>query len=128
MRLGKSSSRWMSSAPMSCICRPPQSGRQPPAARRAGGLSLAPDSCAWASPGLWWVTGSGRPAVLIEGVGELFAGLEERDVLLGDLDTIAGACVAPDPGIPALHRKGAEAAQLDPVAARQRRGDLVKNG
>src|SRR5712691_11673062 len=67
-------------------------------------------------------------AELIEAVAQLLAGLEEGDVLLGDLDAVAGARVAPDAGIAALDRKGTEAAQLDPVAARQRRGDFIENG
>src|SRR5712691_8799613 len=67
-------------------------------------------------------------AELIEAVAQLLAGLEEGDVLFGDLDAIAGARVAPDTGIAALDRKGAEAAQLDPIAARQRRGDFVEDG
>ena len=40
----------------------------------------------------------------------------------------AGARVAPDPGIAALDRKGAETAQLDPVATGQCRGDFVEYG
>src|SRR5207237_5475404 len=38
------------------------------------------------------------------------------------------ARVAPDAGIAALDREGAEAAQLDPIAARQGRADLVEDG
>jgi hypothetical protein len=64
---------------------------------------------------------------LVETVAQLLTGLEEGDVLLGDLDAVAGARVAPDPGIPPLDRKGPEAAQLDPVAARQRSGDLAED-
>src|SRR5689334_22362436 len=46
---------------------------------------------------------SARPAGLIEAVAQLLAGLEERDVLLRDLDAVTGARVAPDPGVPAFH-------------------------
>src|SRR4029077_6060741 len=86
-----------------------------------GTLRTCPSRCALAISCLVGAAG------LIEAVAQLLAGLEEGDVLLGDLDAVAGARIAPDPGIAALHRKGAETAQLDPVAARQRRGDLVEN-
>jgi hypothetical protein len=69
-----------------------------------------------------------RAGGLVEAVAQLLAGLEERDVLFGNLDAVARARVAADPGVAALHRKRAEAAQLDPVAACQGRGDLVENG
>ena len=69
-----------------------------------------------------------RAGGLVEAVAQLLAGLEERDVLFGDLDAVAGARVAAGPGVAALHGKRAEAAQFDPVAARQRGGDLVENG
>src|SRR5215213_5596103 len=39
----------------------------------------------------------------------------------------AGARVAPGAGRPILDREGAEAAQLDPVAARHRGDDLVED-
>src|SRR5207248_1499493 len=52
--------------------------------------------------------GSVRPAGLVEAVAQLLAGLEKGDVLLGDLNAVAGARVAPDAGIAALDRKGAE--------------------
>jgi len=68
-----------------------------------------------------------RPRRLVQPVAQLLAGLEKRDVLLGDLDAVAGARVATDAGIAALDREGAEAAQLDPVATRQSRGDLVED-
>src|SRR3954451_4592361 len=71
--------------------------------------------------------GSVRVAGLVQAVPELLAGLEERDVLLGNLDAVAGARVAPDPCIAPLDRKRAEAAQLDTVAARQGAGDLVED-
>src|SRR5207237_1048070 len=68
-----------------------------------------------------------RARRLVQPVAQLLPGLEERDVLLGDLDAVAGARVAADTGVAALHREGAEAAQLDPIAARQGRGDLVED-
>src|SRR6266567_3192333 len=67
-------------------------------------------------------------AGLIEAVAQLLAGLEEGDVLFGDLHAVAGARVAPDSGIAALDRKGAKAAQFDPIAAGQRCADLVEDG
>src|SRR5580658_9537325 len=68
-----------------------------------------------------------RPAALVEPVAELLAGLEERDVRLGDLHAVAGARVAADARIATLHRKRAKTAQLDAVAARQRPSNLVEN-
>src|SRR5580700_3986212 len=65
--------------------------------------------------------------LMVQPVAQLLAGLEKRDVLLADVDAVAGARVAPDAGIAALDRKRAETAQLDPVATGQGRGDLVKN-
>src|SRR5262249_14969109 len=41
---------------------------------------------------------------------------------------VAGARIASQPGIALLHREGAEAAQLDPVAAGERRRNLVEDG
>src|SRR5438105_5654374 len=69
-----------------------------------------------------------RARRLVQPVAQLLAGLEERDVLFRDLDAVASARVAPDAGIAALDREGAEAAQLDPIAARQGRADLVEDG
>jgi hypothetical protein len=43
------------------------------------------------------------PGRQVQAVAQLLAGLEERDVLLRDLDAVAGARVAPDPGVPALY-------------------------
>src|SRR5438270_9529271 len=63
----------------------------------------------------------------IQPVAQLLAGLEERDVLLVDPHAVAGARIAPEPGIAPLDREGAEAPELDAVAARQGGGDLVEN-
>src|SRR5690349_4711159 len=71
--------------------------------------------------------GSVRAAGLVEAVAELLAGLEKWDVLLRDLDAVAGARVAPQARIAPLDREGAKTAQLDPVALRQSGGDLVKD-
>src|ERR1700733_1473929 len=64
---------------------------------------------------------------MVQPVAQLLAGLEERDVLLADRNAVAGARVAPDARVAALHRERAETAQLDAVAARQRRRDLVED-
>src|SRR5258708_12260261 len=69
-----------------------------------------------------------RSNPVIKPLAQLLAGLEEGNVLLLDLHAVAGARVATETRIAPLHRKGAEAAQLNAVAARQRRGDLIENG
>src|SRR4051794_7019497 len=63
----------------------------------------------------------------VQAIAQLLAGLEKRHMLFGDLDAVAGARIAAHPGIAALDREGAETAQLDPVAAGQGGGDLVKD-
>src|SRR5580700_3356883 len=65
--------------------------------------------------------------LMVQPVAQLLAGLEERDVLLADVDAVAGARVAADSGVAAFDRERAEAAQLYPVAARQRRRNLVED-
>jgi hypothetical protein len=55
----------------------------------------------------------------VQPVPQKLARLEERHVLFIDIDAFAGAGIAPDPGVALLHRKRAEAAQLDPVSAGQ---------
>src|SRR5258708_1360016 len=67
------------------------------------------------------------PAARVESIGQLLAGLEERNVLFGDVDAVAGGRVATDAGIAALDREGAEPAQLHPVAASQCGSDLVED-
>ena len=49
-------------------------------------------------------------------------------VFLADIDLLAGAWIAADAGRPVLHREGAEAAQLDPVATRHGVADLIEDG
>ena len=63
----------------------------------------------------------------VEAHAHLLAGLEHRDHLLVDRDGLAGARVAAGARVPLLDREGAEAAQLDPVAAGQRVGDGVED-
>src|SRR4051794_4491957 len=72
-------------------------------------------------------TRSGNAVGRVQPAPQLLAGLEERDLLLGDLDAVAGTRIAADPRVAPLYRKGAEPAQLDPVAARQGRRDLLKD-
>src|SRR4051794_25792303 len=67
---------------------------------------------------------SGR---LVEPVAKLLAGLEERNVLLVDGDAVAGARIAPEPGVAALYREGPETAQLDAIAAGEGGADLVED-
>src|SRR5579863_2434425 len=64
---------------------------------------------------------------MVQPVAQLLAGLEERDVLLADIDTVAGARIAPDAGVAALDRERPETTQLDPVTARQGQGDLIED-
>src|SRR5262245_57307537 len=66
----------------------------------------------------------GRP---IEALAHFLAGLEEWHRFLLHRHMRAGARVAPGARRPVLHRKGAEAAQLDAVAARHRRHDLIED-
>src|SRR5215467_10570502 len=64
----------------------------------------------------------------IEPLAHFLAGLEERHRLLLDRDVGAGARVAAGPRRAVLDGEGAEAAQLDPIAARHGRDDLTENG
>src|SRR5208283_506438 len=57
----------------------------------------------------------------------LLAGLEERDVLLGNADAVAGPRVAADAGVPALYRERPEPSQLDAIATGQGGGNLVED-
>src|SRR5213078_157513 len=70
--------------------------------------------------------GSVRAGV-VQPVAQQLARLEERHVLFGDLDAVAGARVAADPRVAALDRECAKAAQFDAVAACQGRGDLIED-
>src|ERR1700720_2485270 len=63
----------------------------------------------------------------VEPLAHFLAGLEERHRLLLHRDLRAGARIAAGAGRTVLDREGAEAAQLDPVAARHRRDDLPEN-
>src|SRR5215469_8633235 len=65
--------------------------------------------------------------LMVQPVAQLLAGLEEWDVLFADRDAVAGARVAANASVALLDRERPKAAQLDPITARQRRGDLVKN-
>src|SRR5258706_333362 len=63
----------------------------------------------------------------VQAFPELLAGLEERHELLLDWNRCPGARVAPLPRRSILDRERPEAAQLDPVAARQRAHDLIED-
>src|SRR5271154_6059158 len=65
--------------------------------------------------------------LMVQPVAELLAGLEEGDVLLADRHTIAGARVTADARITLFDRERAETAQLNAVAARQRRCDFIED-
>jgi len=65
--------------------------------------------------------------LLLQPIAQLLAGPEKRNVLLGDLDAVAGARIAADAGLPPPDREGAEPAQFDAVATGQGGGDLVEN-
>src|SRR5688572_24069710 len=62
--------------------------------------------------------------VLVQALAHFLADLEERHAFLLDGDVGSGARIAAGAGRALLHREGAEAAQLDPVATRQRGDDL----
>src|SRR5262245_56896665 len=69
-----------------------------------------------------------RTVVLaVEALAQVLTGLEERHELLGHGHGGAGAGIAADAWGAMLDSEGAEAPELDPVAARQRLDDLVEN-
>jgi hypothetical protein len=76
---------------------------------------------------------AGRAAVLrgeallrlVQSLAHFLAGLEERHRLLVHRHMRAGARIASGARRAVLDRERAEAAQLDPVAARERRRDLA---
>src|SRR5215472_4333587 len=67
-------------------------------------------------------------AALIEPLAHFLAGLEERHAFLVDRHMRAGARIAPGTRRTLLHRKGAEPAQLDAIAARHGGDDLAEDG
>src|SRR5215831_12828967 len=73
-------------------------------------------------------TASGRRRRPVEPLAHFLAGLEERHRFLLDRDVGAGARVAARPCRTVLDGEGAEAAQLDAVAARHRSDDLAEDG
>src|SRR5262245_53029953 len=66
-------------------------------------------------------------AVGVQALAQLLAGLEERDVFVLDIDRVPRARIASLPGRAMLHREGAKSAQLHPIAARKRVGDLIEH-
>src|SRR5712691_8905511 len=73
-------------------------------------------------------SGARRSAAAVQALAHFLAGFEERHAFLVDRYARAGARIAAFARRPILHREGAEAAQLHPVAARQGGGDLVEDG
>ncbi|MGY4499808.1 hypothetical protein ACVWYH_003739 [Bradyrhizobium sp. GM24.11] len=65
--------------------------------------------------------------IAIQPLAHFLAGLEERNALLIDRDMGAGARIAAGARGAVLHRESTEAAQLDAVAARECRYDLLEN-
>jgi len=64
--------------------------------------------------------------VAVQPFPHFLAGLEERDALLVDGHVGPGAWIAPGPRRTVLDGECTETAQFDPVAARQRRHDLIE--
>ena len=63
----------------------------------------------------------------VEPLAQVLAGLEERHELLATDTAAPVRGLRPTRGRAVLHREGAEAPQLHPVAARQRLDDLVED-
>src|SRR6185295_2189643 len=70
---------------------------------------------------------SGFRMVAVQPFPHLLARLEERDAFLVDRHVGAGARIAPGPRGAVLDGERAETTQLHPVAARQRRHDLIED-
>src|SRR5258708_39321346 len=73
------------------------------------------------------LTTQGALGFLVQPVAQVLAGLEVGHALGSDGDLLAGARIAAGARLALLDREGAEAAQLDAIAARQGLGDLVKD-
>src|SRR6266404_7177776 len=71
--------------------------------------------------------GLGCPVVAVQALAHFLARLEERDALLVDRHMRAGARIATCARGAMLDRESAETAQLDTVAARQCRDDLIED-
>src|ERR1700722_20746786 len=66
-------------------------------------------------------------AVAVQAFTHFLAGLEKRHALLVDRYMRAGARIASRSRRAMFYRKRAETAQLDPIASRERRDDLIEN-
>src|SRR5215831_8280468 len=77
--------------------------------------------------GMRAVNGRLRSGVVDE-VLQLFAGLEERNLLGGHFDLFAGLGIAPYASTPSARAEAAEAADFDFVALLQRHDDAVEDG
>jgi len=71
--------------------------------------------------------GLGSAFVAIEPFAHFLAGLEKRHALLINRNMCTGARIAAGAGRAMLDRKCAEAAELDPVAARESSDDFIEN-
>src|SRR5690348_14575536 len=69
-----------------------------------------------------------RPSAAVHPLAQFLACLEERHRLLVHRYRLAGARIAPGPGVPPLHSERAESAQFDSLAACKCDTDLVENG
>src|SRR5262249_7250967 len=67
------------------------------------------------------------PSVAVETLAHFLAGLEERHALAVDRDMGAGARIAAGARRTMLDREGTKAAQLHPVAARERVHDFAED-
>src|SRR5438270_710481 len=68
-----------------------------------------------------------RSRVAVHKVFQLFAGLEERNLLCWNLDTVARLRIASDAGLALPGAETAEAADFDLVSGAQRPNDAVEN-
>src|ERR1700676_2493829 len=67
------------------------------------------------------------PALAVQPFAHFLAGLEDRHTLLIHRHMGAGARIAAGAGRAMLHRKRTETTQLDPIAPRQGRDDLIED-
>src|SRR4051794_10575954 len=95
-------------------------------ARRSTCNSLAVADGPWRNRNSRLLPTAGR-LLFVEPLAQVLAGLEEGNELLGHRNGCAGARIAADARGAVLHREGAEAPELHPVAPRQRLDDLVED-
>ena len=66
-----------------------------------------------------------KTRLTIQLIAQQLPGLEVREVLLADLDAVAGAWVAAHAGVAAFDRKCAETTKLSTVTSGQRHSNLI---